>query len=175
MDARTEFGQLVQQVTSFVGDRDLDAALAADLNDAFGYGSEMHDSLARLIHAGESEGWLLAREAGGIKFGRPVKPGQEAGHFSVDVVHMADIRGPHHIHVSGEIGVMFPLEGRLPSMVAVMPGMSIHRQAIITRQSPAAQRTYSIFYRMVPSNSPEDESDDGSARRSCRHEGRGNE
>ena len=28
MDARTEFGQLVQQVTSFVGDRDLDAALA---------------------------------------------------------------------------------------------------------------------------------------------------
>ena len=40
MDARTEFGQLVQQVTSFVGDRDLDAALAADLNDAFGYGSE---------------------------------------------------------------------------------------------------------------------------------------
>ena len=34
MDARTEFGQLVQQVTSFVGDRDLDAALAADLNDA---------------------------------------------------------------------------------------------------------------------------------------------
>ena len=74
MDARTEFGQLVQQVTSFVCDRDLDAALAADLNDAFGYGSEMHDSLARLIHAGESEGWLLAREAGGIKFGRPVKP-----------------------------------------------------------------------------------------------------
>ena len=63
----------------------------------------------------------------------------------------------------------------LPSMVAVMPGMSIHRQAIITRQSPAAQSIYSIFYRMVPSNSPEDESDDGSARRSCRHEGRGNE
>jgi hypothetical protein len=111
MDARTEFGQLVQQVTSFVGDRDLDAALAADLNDAFGYGSEMHVSLARLIHAGEREGWLLAREAGGIKFGRPVKPGQEAGHFSVDVVHMADIRGPHHIHVLGEIGVMFPLDG----------------------------------------------------------------
>ena len=69
MDARTEFGQLVQQVAFFVGDRDLDAALAADLNDAFGYGSEMHDSLARLIHAGESEGWLLAREAGGIKYG----------------------------------------------------------------------------------------------------------
>ena len=110
MDARTEFGQLVQQVAFFVGDRDLDAALAADLNDAFGYGSEMHDSLGRLIHAGESEGWLLAREVGGIKFGRPVKPGREAGHFSVDVVHMADIRGPHHIHVSGEIGVMFPLE-----------------------------------------------------------------
>ena len=52
MDARTEFGQLVQQVAFFVGARDLDAALAADLNDAFGYGSEMHDSLGRLIHAG---------------------------------------------------------------------------------------------------------------------------
>jgi len=55
MDARAEFGQLVQQVAFFVGDRDLDAALAADLNDAFGYGSEMHDLLGRLIHAGESE------------------------------------------------------------------------------------------------------------------------
>ena len=111
MDARTEFGQLVQQVASFVGERDLDAALAADHNEAFGNGSEMHDSLCRLIFAGESEGWLLSREAGGIKFGRPVKPGWEAGHFSVDVVHMAEIRGQHHIHVSGEIGVMFPLEG----------------------------------------------------------------
>ena len=39
MDARTEFGQLVQQVTSFVGDRDLDAALAADLNDCLLYTS----------------------------------------------------------------------------------------------------------------------------------------
>ena len=111
MDARTEFGQLVQQVASFVGERNLDVALAADLNNAFGYGSKMHDSLGRLILAGESEGWLWSRESGGIKFGRPVKPGREAGHFSVDVVHMADIRGPHHIHVSGEIGVMFPLEG----------------------------------------------------------------
>lgn len=111
MDARTEFGQLVGQIATFVCDRDLDDALAADLNDAYGYGSAMHESLGRLIHAGAGEGWLLAREAGGIKFGRPVKPGQEAGRFSVDVVHMADIRGPHHIHVSGEIGVMFPLDG----------------------------------------------------------------
>ena len=111
MDARTEFGQLVQQVASFVGERNLDAALAADLNHAFGYISEMHDALGRQILAGESEGWFLSRQAGGIKFSRPVKPGREAGHFSVDVVHMAEIRGPHHIHVSGEIGVMFPLEG----------------------------------------------------------------
>jgi hypothetical protein len=111
MDARTEFGQLVGQIAAFVGDRELDPALAADLNDEYGYGSAMHESLGRLIHAGADEGWLLAREAGGIRFGRPVKPGQEAGRFSVDVVHMADIRGPHHIHLSGEIGVMFPLDG----------------------------------------------------------------
>tara|TARA_B100000989_G_C19509114_1_gene458027 strand:- start:446 stop:916 length:471 start_codon:yes stop_codon:yes gene_type:complete len=111
MDARTEFGQLVQQVASFVGERDLDAGLAADLNDAFGYGSEMHDTFGRLILAGESEVWLLSREASNINFGRPVKPGREAGQFSVDVVHVAKIRGPHHIHASGEIGVMFPLEG----------------------------------------------------------------
>ena len=111
MDARMQFGELVGQIANFVGDRDLDMALAADLNDAYGYGSAMHESLGALVKAGESEGWLLAREAGGIRFGRPVKPGQEAGSFSVDVVHMADISGPHHIHVSGEIGVMFPLEG----------------------------------------------------------------
>ena len=111
MDARTELDQFVQQVASLVGERNLDAALAADLNDVFGYGSEMRESLGRLIHAGESEGWVLSREAGGIKFDRPVKPGREAGHFSVDVVHMAEICGSHHIHVSGDIGVMSSLKG----------------------------------------------------------------
>jgi len=36
----------------------------------------------------------MRREAGGIKFGRAIKPGKEAGRFSVDVVRMKDIGGP---------------------------------------------------------------------------------
>ena len=53
----------------------------------------------------------MAREAGGIKFGRAVKPGNQAGRFSVDVVRMNDVRGPHHVHTHGEIGAVFPIDG----------------------------------------------------------------
>ncbi len=53
---------------------------------------------AALCQEGEAEGWVCGREAGGIAFGRVIRPGGAARRFSVDVVRMADIEGPHHRH-----------------------------------------------------------------------------
>lgn len=66
--------------------------------------------LQALCRTGCEEGWLCAREAGGIKFGRPVKPGAETHGFSVDVVEMDDIAGPHHRHPNGEIDLVMPYD-----------------------------------------------------------------
>ena len=53
---------------------------------------------------------MCNREAGGIKFGRVVKPCDATHGFSVDVVEMDDIAGPHHRHPNGEIDLVMPLD-----------------------------------------------------------------
>jgi hypothetical protein len=52
---------------------------------------------------------MCSREAGGIRFGRVIKPGPDTQGFSVDVVEMKDIKGPHHRHPNGEIDMIMPL------------------------------------------------------------------
>ena len=61
--------------------------------------------------AGIDEGWMCNREAGGIRYGRVVKPGPATHGFSVDVVEMNDVAGPHHRHPNGEVDLVMPLEG----------------------------------------------------------------
>ncbi|NBO76228.1 MAG: DUF4863 family protein [Betaproteobacteria bacterium] len=46
----------------------------------------------------------------GIRFSRPFKPSDELHGFSVDVVDMHDIAGPHHRHPHGEIDLIMPLD-----------------------------------------------------------------
>ncbi len=60
---------------------------------------------------GVEQGWLCQQEAGGIRYGRAIKPAEATSSFSVDVVRMADIKGPHHRHPKGEIDMIMPLEG----------------------------------------------------------------
>lgn len=106
-----QFADLVGKVADAITGLPLDQDLEARLNRDFPPGSDVFEGLAALCAEGEAEGWLMAREAGGIKFGRAVKPGTAAQEFSVDVVRMKDIRGPHHVHTRGEIGAVFPIEG----------------------------------------------------------------
>jgi hypothetical protein len=63
-----------------------------------------------MCQAGCEEGWLCAREAGGIKFGRAVPAGKALSGLSVDVVEMEDVVGPHHAHPNGEIDLVMPLD-----------------------------------------------------------------
>jgi hypothetical protein len=61
--------------------------------------------------AGLREGWLCDRQAGGIRFSRPVKPSETTHGFSVDAVVMDRIAGPRHKHPNGEINLCFTEEG----------------------------------------------------------------
>jgi hypothetical protein len=109
--SKQQFLEIVSTIASRIGDRSLDSSLAAFLNSEFPVGSETFASLKSLCAEGEEEGWLMIREAGGIKFGRAVKPGAEAGSFSVDVVRMKNVKGPHHVHTTGEIGAVMGISG----------------------------------------------------------------
>lgn len=105
------FNILVEKIGSAVANKTLDSELEAYLNGQFGPQSREFAELFDLCAMGEREGWLMQREAGGIRYGRAVKPGKSAGSFSVDVVRMRDVAGPHHVHTRGEIGVIMPIEG----------------------------------------------------------------
>ena len=102
------FQQLVTSVAESVSGERLDAGLQRILNKAFPADGEVFGSLAALCEQGVREGWLADREHGGIKFGRVIKPGPETAGFSVDVVEMDDIVGPHHRHPNGEIDMIIP-------------------------------------------------------------------
>ena len=111
MSTPTEFRQQIAVLTAQLAGRALDDQLDAWLNAQHGAGSSTFDALAASCRSGVRDGWLCNREGGGIKYGRIFKPADDLQGFSVDVVDMRDIAGPHHQHPNGEIDLIMPLEG----------------------------------------------------------------
>ncbi len=109
--AREDFERIMGDIAGAIGERPLDEGLTGFLNDNYPGDGEIFQQVEALCREGQAEGWICAREMGGIHFGRVIKPGTRAGVFSVDVVRMANIKGPHHIHTQGEIGMIMPIEG----------------------------------------------------------------
>jgi hypothetical protein len=109
--SQARFNEIMGQIATVIGDRPIDAALYEHLSKAYAADSPFFKEVESLCAEGEKDGWLCAREQGGIKFGRCVKPGGVAGRFSVDVVRMNDVKGPHHAHPNGEIGMIMPVSG----------------------------------------------------------------
>lgn len=133
--SKEAFEEIVREIAELVGEAPLDAALAERLNKDCPVEGETFRRLGELCAEGEGDGWLMQREAGGIRFGRAVKPGGAAGRFSVDVVRMADVVGPHHVHTQGEIGAVLPVEGSprfdgLPAGWYVYPPGSAHHPTV---------------------------------------------
>ncbi len=106
--SQADFENQVISVTETISGQTLDGALQDDLNARFPANGEAFQSLANACRKGISEGWLCSHEHGGIKFGRIIKPGPRTHDFSVDVVLMEDIAGPHHGHPNGEIDMIIP-------------------------------------------------------------------
>lgn len=106
-----DFERLVAEATAQLAGRALDETLDRWLNDTWPAGSATYERLAQACRTGVAEGWLCNREAGGIRYGRIVKPTPHTHGFSVDVVQMEDLAGPHHVHPNGEIDLNMPLAG----------------------------------------------------------------
>ncbi|WP_291381487.1 MULTISPECIES: DUF4863 family protein [Achromobacter] len=109
MSTPDQFHALMRDVTRLTAGQPLDAALQARLNDAAGPDSALFQDIFATCRQGVADGWMCNREGGGIKYGRVIKPADDLGGCSVDVVDMIDLAGPHHAHPNGEIDMIMPL------------------------------------------------------------------
>lgn len=131
----SDFRQQVAALTAEIAGRPVDSTLDTWLNTHHGAGSSTYAALKASCEAGVAEGWLCDREGGGIRYGRIFKPADDLHGYSVDVVDMADIAGPHHTHPLGEIDLVMPQEdgatfdGRPAGWVVYPPG-SAHRPTV---------------------------------------------
>jgi hypothetical protein len=103
------FTDLIATISASIQDMPLDARLEAHLNAQFSPASTAFRNVFAACRAAVAAGWMCNREAGGIRYGRVVKAGPATHGFSVDVVEMEDVRGPHHRHPNGEIDMIMPL------------------------------------------------------------------
>lgn len=130
-----KFRAQIAALAAQIAGRPLNAALDDWLNREHGAASSTYAGLKASCEAGVAEGWLCNREGGGIKYGRIFKPADDLYGFSVDVVDMTDIAGPHHVHPNGEIDLVMPqggdatFDGR-PAGWVVMPPGSAHRPTV---------------------------------------------
>jgi len=97
-------------LTAELAGRPIDGALQDWLSKSHGVGSPMYEALATSCRTGVAAGWLCERESGGIRYGRIFRPEPDLHGFSVDVVDMTDIAGPHHVHPAGEIDLIVPVD-----------------------------------------------------------------
>jgi hypothetical protein len=137
MEAATpeSFRRQIAELTAQLAGRPVDAALDAWLNREHGPHSATYRALKASCEAGVAAGWLCNREGGGIRYGRIFKPADDLHGFSVDVVDMTDIAGPHHAHPNGEIDLVMPIEGEArfdgrPAGWLVCPAGSAHRPTV---------------------------------------------
>lgn len=130
--SKQAFHELVADVTTQIAGRPLDDELDLWLNTVHGAGSPTFERLKQACVDGVAEGWLCDREGGGIRYGRVFKAEDALHRFSVDVVDMKDIAGPHHAHPNGEIDLIMPLEegatfdGRPAGWCVYQPGTAHH-------------------------------------------------
>jgi hypothetical protein len=103
-----EFKDIVTKVTGAIAGKPVDGALDAELNRTFPAGGDVFAELSQSLRTGIDEGWLCAREHGGIKYGRVIDSSAETHGYSVDVVEMDDVVGPYHVHPKGEIDMIVP-------------------------------------------------------------------
>jgi hypothetical protein len=133
--AQALFKQRLAAVTAQIHNRPLDAALDTWLNTHMGADTHTYRELQQSCEEGVAQGWLCKYEGGGLRYGRIFKPSDELHDFSVDVVDMENVAGPHHVHPQGEIDLIMPLEGHAtfdgrPAGWLVCPPGSAHRPTV---------------------------------------------
>lgn len=109
---RARFNELIVVFTEGISGRPLDQHLERDLNERFPADGPACRDILDCCQKAIAAGWMCSREADGIKYGRVIKHSPATHGFSVDVVDMQPMAGPHHAHPNGEIDLIMPLEPR---------------------------------------------------------------
>lgn len=132
VQSQSAFKAIIAEITAQLADRAVDAGLQSALNQKFPAGGPVVDSVFAACKKAIAEGWMCGREAGGIRYGRVIKPDPELAGYSVDVVEMQDLAGPHHRHPHGEIDLIMPLtvgatfDGHPAGWLVYGPGTAHH-------------------------------------------------
>tara|TARA_R110002094_G_scaffold34369_10_gene46779 strand:+ start:842 stop:1306 length:465 start_codon:yes stop_codon:yes gene_type:complete len=103
------FQQLITAVTDFIAPQPIEPTLAQALNQQFPANSEYFSRIEAACQAGIAAGWMCTQGAAGRRFGRVIEPCEETSGFSIDVVDLTNIVGPHHRHPLGEVCMVFPI------------------------------------------------------------------
>jgi Domain of unknown function (DUF4863) len=109
---KSDFEALLKPALDRIANHRLDASLERYLNEIFPVEGDYCQSILAACKQGDADRWICEREAAGIRYGRIIKPSPATNGFSVDVVQMGRITGPHHAHPNGEIDLVLPTEGR---------------------------------------------------------------
>ena len=104
------FTDTLGKITRWLDGRAVEPSLASELAQAFPPEGEDFRALADACREGMAKGWLGQRGDETLRWGRPVKAGPETAGYSVDVVRMTEVAGPHHAHPKGEIDMIVPLD-----------------------------------------------------------------
>ena len=80
-DSLDRFAQLLVDAVRIVGDRPLDAQLERHLNDQLPPTGGLFQSIFQSCRDAIAAGWMCNRSAGGIRYGRVIKPAQQLGRF----------------------------------------------------------------------------------------------
>jgi len=133
--AQSRFKTRLAAVTTQIHHRPLNSALDEWLNANLGTDTPTYRELKQSCEEGVAQGWLCKYEGGGLRYGRIFKPSEDLHGFSVDVVDMANVAGPHHVHPQGEIDLIMPIEGDAtfdgrPAGWLVCPPSSAHRPTV---------------------------------------------
>ena len=129
------FTRRISQVTAAIAGQPLDSTLETRLNAEYpGSGDFFRDTRLACEQA-IAAGWMCQQGEGSRRYGRIVQPGAGTHGFSIDVVDLTDLIGPHHRHPTGEIDMIMPLtptacfDGRGAGWL-VYPPDSAHRPTV---------------------------------------------
>ena len=133
--ARSRLKARLAAVTAQIHNRPLNGALDEWLNTNLGADTTTYRELKESCIEGVAQGWLCKYEGGGLRYGRIFKPSEELHGFSIDVVDMENVAGPHHVHPQGEIDLIMPVDGDAqfddrPAGWLVCPPGSAHRPTV---------------------------------------------
>src|SRR5690606_42075302 len=103
------FQGLIRQVTDFIGAKALDKSLQDKLNHQYPYEGEPVQRIVEICKSAAQQGWMCQYDAGGVRYGRVIKPHADMHGYSVDVGDMEDLAGPHHRHPNGAIDLIMPI------------------------------------------------------------------